>query len=65
MDLDIWPESDAVVVRLLGEPNSPHILESSTDLTNWVPWLTNISPNTVTDLLDAMPPYWTGVSTAE
>lgn len=44
------------MLRLPGQPNHPHILETSTDLTNWIPWLTNTSPDTVTDLLDTNAP---------
>ena len=56
MDLDIWPETNGVVVRLLGEPNHPHILETSTTLTDWTPVLTNTAPTTVFDYRDTNAP---------
>ena len=50
MVLDIRPETNGVVVCLLGEPNHPHILETSTTLTTWTPVLTNSAPTTLSDL---------------
>jgi hypothetical protein len=52
MDLDIRPEASGVMLRLLGEPNHPHILESSCDLTSWIPLITNAPDNSVFEFLD-------------
>ena len=52
MNLEISRATDAVRVTLGGETNKPHILQGSTDLTSWIPLITNAPVNSVFEFLD-------------
>jgi len=52
MDLEITRATDAVRLMLCGETNRPHILQSSPDLTNWTPLITNVPVNSFFEFLD-------------
>jgi hypothetical protein len=45
MDLEIATSNGLPRITLLGEPGRPHILEGSTDFTNWIPLVTNLPVN--------------------
>jgi len=52
MDLEINRATNAVRVTLWGETNKPHILQGSTDFTNWIPLITNTPVNSRFEFLD-------------
>jgi hypothetical protein len=52
MDLEISRATNAVCVRLWGETNKPHILQSSADLANWIPLITNTPVNSFFEFRD-------------
>ncbi len=52
MDLEIGVSNDQPFITLLGEPGKPHILQGSTDLTNWTALITNAPVNSRFEFLD-------------
>ena len=52
VDLGISQATDAVLVMLWGETNKPHIIQGSTDFTNWIPLITNTPVNSFFEFLD-------------
>ena len=52
MDLEISQATDAVRVTLWGEPSKVHVLQGSTNLTNWIPLVRNTPANSFFEFLD-------------
>ena len=52
MDLEIAESNGLPLITVLGEPGKPHVLEGSTDFTNWFPVITNAPVNSRFEFLD-------------